>query len=186
MEKERTFVAIDVTDEVRSLARELRGGLAPDTGGIKWTGDEQIHLTLKFLGDVETGRIDAVKEAVKTAAKATKPFTLTATDFGAFPSSAKPGVLWIGIDKNDELIALHKKLDEELHGAGFPRDERDFRAHITIGRIKTGEARRAVARGFKKLRSCAPVDFEVASVVVFKSTLNKGGAVHTPLSEEFF
>jgi 2'-5' RNA ligase len=183
-----------VPKKVRDLAsefRELLGvELAPYGDGVKWTGAEQIHLTLKFLGEVETGRIDGVKEAVKTAAKATKPFTLTATGFGAFPSPSKARVLWVGVnnrsDSSEELIALHKKLDAELHRAGFPCDDRPFSPHITIGRIKTGEARNAVARGFKKLRSYAPVDFEVASVVVFKSTLNKGSAVHTPLSEEFF
>ena len=181
MEKVRTFVAIEVPKTVRDLARELQKLLGPLPDGIKWTGTEQIHLTLKFLGDVEAARLDGVKESVKAAVANVKPFTLTSDRFGAFPSPAAPRVLWVGIEESEALADLYKRIETELAAAGFPREERHFSPHLTVGRIKTNETKRAVARGLKKLETPSPVSFDVASVVVFKSVLERGGALHTRL-----
>ena len=106
-------------------------------GDVAWVTPANFHLTLKFLGRVETSRLPAVTAALAEAVAACPPFDLGLRDLGAFPSRTRPRVLWVGIDEGAEAAGrLASRVDEALAGLGFERETRPFSAHITLGRVR--------------------------------------------------
>lgn len=176
----RTFVALELSegqkDGILSLVGELR------SRGIRagWARRETLHLTLRFLGDVEVERLERVSAAVRAAAAGTPAFMLATSGVGAFPNARRPRVVWVGVEAGPELFELQSALERELELAGFPRERRPFRPHLTMGRIRDPEG----AAGLSEALSALTVPREetlAAEVRVMKSTLAPGGAVHEVL-----
>ena len=156
-------------------------GLLRDRGvRASWARPETTHLTLKFLGDVEETSLQSVIEAVGVAAACVRGFTMTPCSLGAFPSPRKPRVLWLGVEPVDELYELQEAIESELAHLGFERERRRFHPHITLGRIRDpgGRDLRAELDALHAPRETV----EVRNVVVMKSTLTAGGAVHEELA----
>ena len=133
----RTFVAIELSDEIKRVLSELMESLREkDIREVRLVRPEGVHLTLKFLGDIPVGKVDAVKEAL-SCVTSHAPFELDLDGTGVFPNERKPRVLWVGI-KGDmaPLNALQSDVENALEGIGFRRERRDFSPHLTIGRIR--------------------------------------------------
>ena len=134
----RTFVAIQLPDDVRSalaaLIKELsQSGLS----GVKFVRPEGIHLTLKFLGNIETNRIEGIRKALTEAAGDSKNFDLRLAETGVFPGRSSARVLWVGLAGDlEQLSALHSRTDDALASMGFARDRRGLNPHLTIGRLR--------------------------------------------------
>ena len=151
---------------------------------VRWVKPEHLHLTLKFLGDVDLRDIPEVCAAMKRAAAHTPPFTLRMVGAGAFPRPSQPRTVWIGADEGTEEIAvLHERIEIALAELGFRREHRRFRPHLTIGRVRSAD------RGIEELASLLAEnhDFvagvvDVDEVVAFSSELERGGPVHEPLA----
>jgi 2'-5' RNA ligase len=183
----RTFVALELSESARrgilSVVDELR------SRGVRasWTRASTVHLTLKFLGDVEENELPGVVDAVARASRQVVPFILETRALGAFPSPRRPRVLWVGVDAPDELFDLARLMEDELAELGFPRERRRFHPHVTLGRIRDARAE-SVLPLFEEIE--APRErSEVREVRVMKSTLKRGGALHElvealPLSDE--
>ncbi len=177
----RTFVAIELTDDVRDALAAARRGI--DTGGVKvrWSPPEALHLTMKFLGDVDAARLGEVMDACRRAAAgAPARLAVELTGLELFPSERRPRVVSARIEPTDELAGLALRLDEELAEIGFPAESRKFRPHVTVGKISS----RAPADGLARSLAGAGSDiggFDADEIVVFQSELNPGGAVHTVL-----
>ena len=177
----RTFVCIELPASLRQRLDGLQQQLRPLGGGISWSQPEGIHLTLKFLGDVETGRIAAVGEAVANAMRGFAAFPITVAGTGGFPNLSRPRVLWVGIqEKSGQLMNLQLRIERELTALGFPREERRFSPHLTLGRVKDPEAAQAAARALQQ-HGFAPESFTPSGVIVMRSDLKSTGAVYTPL-----
>jgi len=178
----RTFIAVHIPDTVRrnigALVNGLRAFGGPD---VKWVRPESLHLTLKFLGDVEAERIEAVAGAVETAVSGKAAFNIVLGGTGAFPNPRRPAVLWIGVAKGSEpLVSLAEAVESALAGIGFGREKRPFSAHLTVGRVRPpGNAGRTVERMAETGFECDP--FRIDAVHVMKSDLQRGGAVYTTL-----
>lgn len=132
----RAFVALELSDGLKdgilSLIDELRGA------GVRasWSRAATLHLTLKFLGDVEEALLPDLVTALTVAAAEVPPFTFDTTSMGAFPSPARPRVVWLGVEPVDGLYDIQEAVERELTPLGFPREKRRFHPHITLGRIR--------------------------------------------------
>lgn len=172
----RTFVALELSDGLKeriiALTEELRGR------GVQasWARRPTLHLTLKFLGDVEEVELPEVVAAVARASSRVCLFGFETRELGAFPSPRRPRVLWLGIEPEGELLALHDEVESELAKLGFSRERRTFHPHVTLGRIREPRAE-SVQEILDDL--VAPRErVEVSEVRVMRSTLRPGGAIH--------
>lgn len=135
----RSFIAIPLSPEVQRNARRLLRDLRQGKDGIKWVPEENLHLTLKFLGDVVDRDVPQVCQAIRRASEAIAPFELEFAGTGGFPSADRPRVIWAGVPRGgEELIQLVSVLEKELADLGFKPEPRDYRPHLTLGRVRSG------------------------------------------------
>ena len=175
----RTFIAIHLTEEVRPEVGRAVEILKPHTQGIRWVSPENLHLTLRFLGDVEAGRMPEVHQAVAVAAAEMTSFALHLGRFGAFPGLNSPRVLWIGLEGDVEILwELQRRIEEALVGRGFPEEGNPFSPHLTLGR--TMRDRRASVQALPTVAEPGP-GMVVQEVYIMKSDLQPGGPVYTSL-----
>ena len=133
----RTFIAIEVGNDVRARATSLVRKLQRSDAKTSWTKLESLHLTLKFLGDTPDVKIPDVCQAIARAAARSQPINASFGSAGAFPNVDRPKTIWIGVDEGfEELCALQASLEEELLELGFPREPRKFKPHVTLGRVR--------------------------------------------------
>ena len=147
-----------------------------------WPRAENLHLTLKFLGEIEEARVALLSAAAARSAEESEPFELTIEGAGAFPPRGAPRVLWLGVtDAAGGLARLQGRLEAECAGSGFKREERPFHPHLTLARLRAPQGARALAQ-FHEETGFAPAAFRVAELVVMRSELGPGGSRYTPLS----
>ena len=176
----RLFVAINLPPEVRQdlweAAEPLRSGGYP----IRWVGPEAIHLTLKFLGEVDAEREPEITAAIGGATQGTRRFMLPIEGFGAFPSAGHPRVVWAGCEGVPPLELLQHRLEQEMERVGFAIEGRPFHPHLTLGRVKR-HARPGELRDFGAVLE--PLTYanevEVRSVDLMQSKLSGEGATYT-------
>ncbi len=177
----RLFVAVKLAPDVADRICRAQAELAPLLNDIRWIKRESLHLTLKFLGHVDDGRIGAIQTAVEAAVAPLPRFDVSCRGLGAFPDIRRPRVFWAGLD-GGALPTLADATEAALEPLGFPREQRAFKPHLTIGRWREG------ARGGDALRRV--VDewrgrdfgaFAVDEAILFQSTLRRDGAVYTAL-----
>ncbi len=184
----RTFIAIHLNDTLRDQIEALANELRRRPGGqaARWTPKGNIHLTIKFLGDVERNDLPAVYEAVGRAAAGVTPFAVEVADLGCFPNTRRPNIVWVGLQ--GELAAL-RRLQQAIEGAleplGHPRERRPFSPHLTIGRVNRRASAAETAALGQTIASYGPVALgrvAVASVSVVQSDLRPAGPIYTDLS----
>ena len=172
-----------MSSEVRSRAGQLIGRLQTTAAKVTWVKPPTMHLTLKFLGDVDLKDIPAVCEAVSSAVAGLPPFEIEARGAGAFPSTGRPRTIWLGVGRGEaELVALHDAVERALAALGFRQENRRFRPHLTLGRVRgdrdVRELGRLVAEQAEFVGGVSSVD----EVIVFSSELEADGPLHEPLA----
>jgi RNA 2',3'-cyclic 3'-phosphodiesterase len=183
----RTFIAIEIPGNVIFKIRELQEGIKVYGLKIRWVRSENIHLTLKFLGDVEAVKIGEIAEAISKTVKGYTPISLKAKGVGVFPSIKRPRVLWVGLTGQLEvLLKLQKTLDENLKLLGFPGEKRPFKGHLTMGRIKERIDVKKFGDALMAFRHFESETFTAGQLVLYKSELKPLGAVYTRLAEASF
>lgn len=176
----RTFIALEMPSEVRSRAARLQKALAQSGAAVRWVAQENIHLTLKFLGEIEDVQIPAVCHAVQQVAAATESFELEVSRVGAFPSADRPRTLWVGIDGGaEELVTMHGELDAALAKLGHRPDERRFSPHVTIGRLRNSRDARRLATALAQKMDWQGATVQVDEIVVMASELTPRGPHYT-------
>ena len=180
----RVFCAIELPAEVRARledhVRRLRKEV-PDAAA-SWSRVENIHLTLKFFSNVEVKRIEKISAASQRVVKEFMPFQIDVGQTGVFPRPSRPQVLWIGVsDPSRQLSALQEKFENECAAEGFEKEDRAYRPHITIARLRKPEGARSLAEAHLKLQF-APVEVEVKQIVLFRSELSPKGSKYTVIS----
>lgn len=179
----RVFCAVELPAELRERAaahaRHLRAAISDVRAS--WPRAENLHLTLKFFGEIARSRVESLSQAVARAARKSQPFKLTLEGAGSFPPRGTPRVLWLGIgDSSGALAELQDHLEEECEGIGFKREERPFRPHLTLARIRSPPGARSLARlhqatGFQAL------EFSVKALFLMRSELEAGGSRYTEI-----
>ena len=181
----RTFVATEISDPVRRAAAQLIKTLGAISADVKWVEPQNLHLTVKFLGDVSLKETARICQAVQKAAAEVKPFELTFGGVGAFPNPERPRTIWIAghcEDAADGMALLHEKVEQRLAKLGFRKDSRRFQAHLTIGRVRRGGP--GMADLARLIQENAGLQFgktTVQEVVVFSSQLTREGPTYQPL-----
>ena len=178
----RTFIAIELSRDVRARVTQHIACLRRELPGVRasFSREDNLHLTLKFLGNIPVADIPKVSGAVERATKSVSPFELTFSDCGTFPAHGRPSVLWIGTQASG-LQGLYAAIEKELAAVGFARESRSFHPHLTIARLRHAQGAGQLAERHKTL-GFAPIASAVSEVVVFKSELFKDGSKHTAIS----
>jgi 2'-5' RNA ligase len=188
----RTFVAIELDNQfmqaLTTIQASLQQGEAKRAG--RWVRPEGIHLTLKFLGDVPSDKLEHIYQAISHACAASAPFSLTLETPGCFPNLRRPRVIWVGVrEASGELAALQQAVERELGRLGYRPEERGFTPHLTLARVRE-EAKRGEIEALSRLiaeaqtRDATEADrpvMRVETVSVMKSDLQPSGAVYTEM-----
>ena len=180
----RTFIAVAVPENLGQKLARLQTLLAPEVPGVRWSVAQPFHLALAFLGDVADTDLNDVCGATAAAAARHEPFELRLEALGAFPSAARPRVVWVGATGPgvEPLGALQKELVQAVKAAGYPPDDNRFHPHVTLGRVKFGKGRPAeLTAQVKHYQTWSPGSFTVTEAVVFASALSPEGPVYAPL-----
>ncbi|MBT8338580.1 MAG: RNA 2',3'-cyclic phosphodiesterase [Desulfatitalea sp.] len=180
----RTFIAFALPGRVIRLAADLQARMKCRRVTMRWVRPENIHLTLKFLGDIRREQMDGVVSAMQAAARGVRPFDLDVQGMGVFPSIKRPRVLWMGLGGQIErLHDLHARLDDHLASAGHQRERRPYRGHLTLARIKAGVDPGRLLDVIEQEGGFSAEPFQAVELVLFKSDLRPQGAVYTSLSQ---
>lgn len=180
----RAFVAIELPSILLKRIEELQETLKKEVKGtrsVSWPRPEGIHLTLKFLGDVEETRIEDISTALTGASSGFKSMRLKAGGVGCFPTQRNPRVIWVGLSHSEELERLQNNIEEAAAGLGFEKEDRPFKPHLTLCRIKSPEDGRILGHSIEKFKDFIDIDFVARDLVLFKSQLSPRGAVYTAL-----
>jgi 2'-5' RNA ligase len=184
MQSIRTFIAIEIGNDVKARAADLIKRLKKAEADVKWVDLQNMHITLKFLGDVPNVEVPDVCRIAQEVAARFEPFDIEFVGAGAFPESARPKTLWLGVAEDEgleQLAALNAALEDRLQSElGFSRERRKFHPHLTIGRVSdTGPAQQAlgelVAAQAQFNASLSAID----ELLVFASYLEKSGPTYT-------
>jgi len=180
----RTFIAIEIPQDIRD---SINVAIAPLkkllADSVKWISPDNVHLTLKFLGDTPEERLEGIETAIARATGGFGPMQVEARGAGAFPNIRKPSVIWAGMECPPVLLDLKGLIEAELASLGFEEDTRPFSPHLTVGRVKRGAIvpRRRLAAEMEKLEGMIFGKMEIREIVLMKSDLRPGGAVYTRL-----
>lgn len=182
----RAFLAVDLSDEVVQELIRIQNELKNVSPDVKWVEPDNIHLTLKFLGEIQENKIPEIENVIKNIAEGCSKFEVSLFKAGAFPKLDFPKVLWVGIDKNCHVIEeVAKNIEDKLGKIGFPKEERPFSAHLTIGRVRSPKNKDKLR---EKILACEvkPLVCVVDKIVLYRSQLTSGGAVYTKIYEAEF
>ena len=178
------FCAVELPEEVRKQLEEhiLKLRKAVPEVAASWSLVENIHLTLKFFGNVALDRIPKISEAANRAVSEFSTFPIGIGDTGVFPRPSRPQVLWIGVsDPSNKLSALHARLENECAAEGFPKEDRAYRPHLTIARIRRNEGASRLAEAHLQMHFPA-TNIELNELILFRSELSPKGSKYTPIS----
>lgn len=170
----RAFIAIDLSDEAKAVLADVSGALASQTpqGVVKWVEPHRMHLTLRFLGNTPLDRLDELTDALDEAAQTHAPFTLRLDALGCFPNERRPRVVWVGVEGDlAQAEALRAAIEERVRLLGWEPEEKPFRPHLTLGRVKDRKATIDLPWG----QGVAPANITVEEVVLFESQLRRSG-----------
>jgi 2'-5' RNA ligase len=178
----RAFLAIDLPRGLRPWLAQVLGELQQSRADVRWVAADNIHLTLKFFGNITAEQAAAITGAAGEVAAAQTPFELLVTQPGAFPNLRNPRVVWLGLGGDTlALSQLFYRLEKAFAPMGFPPEDRAFNPHLTLGRVKSPKGRESLVRRLEGLAAPAAAPFKVSEMVLFKSTLTPKGSIYTPL-----
>jgi RNA 2',3'-cyclic 3'-phosphodiesterase len=179
----RTFVGIEISNPIRARAGELIAALQNSPADVKWVETHNLHLTLKFLGDVHQHEVVEVCQAVSRGAAKVEPFDLEIRGAGAFPNAARPRTVWIGAtDGADQMVLLHDAIEAALAKLGYREEHRRFQTHLTIGRVRgDGEGIVELGKLLQQHTDALIGRVNIQKVTVFCSTLTPEGPIYEVL-----
>ncbi|MBU1277468.1 MAG: RNA 2',3'-cyclic phosphodiesterase [Proteobacteria bacterium] len=184
----RSFIALEMPGEVKEHAAGLIRELRPSGADVKWVAPHNLHLTLKFLGEVDPGATADIIAALENACAGRTALSLAVTGCGAFPQPRAPRVVWMGLEGEvAQLAELAQAVEAAMEPLGFEPEKRAFRPHLTLGRVRrprrVGKAPNAapLARALAGVGQAAGPSFRAGRVILMKSTLTKSGPIYEPL-----
>ncbi len=191
--KIRSFIAIELPEDVRRQAARLSERLADGVHGVKWVVPQNLHLTVKFLGGVEPETLDQVMETVGPVAARFNPVELRLAGAGSFPPRGRPRVIWLGVQGHlDRLAGLAAAVETALEPLGFEPEGRPFSPHLTLGRVKKTRKKKSrpgagldadlLRERIVEMSEAEAGEFVVRELVLFQSVLSPAGPTYTLLA----
>jgi 2'-5' RNA ligase len=184
MARLRTFIAVDLGKSLRDRCLSMQENLARTGADVKWVEEDNLHVSLLFLGEVDEREIAALCRAVADGCADHDAFTLSVETVGCFPNPRRPRVVWIGVGEGGpELIALHDALEPPLLALGcYRRENRQYTPHITLGRVRSEAANDPLIAALNKYANWQGGETDVREVLVMSSELTPQGPIYTVLS----
>jgi RNA 2',3'-cyclic 3'-phosphodiesterase len=179
----RCFIAIEIPETIKKSIAAIIDNLKKSDSEVKWVSEENIHITLQFLGETEESLIPDIKGALYKILAPYSPFYIKIADVGCFPSGRRPRVIWVGIKESQSLINLYKDVSNEMVKFGYQKEERGFNPHVTIGRVKSIRNMRELLSRLDELKVTDFPDFEAQNIKLMKSELKPSGAKYYSLAE---
>ena len=182
----RTFIAFDLSEEIKLELKRLQKELKTTEPDMKWSNPQNIHLTLKFLGEVNEEKIKEIKQLLDEVSSKIKPFEITLDKIGSFPSLDRMKVVWVGIDKGSKnAIETANLIEDSCEKIGLFKEERKFSAHLTLGRVKSGKNKIILKEKILSLE-VRPLKHTIDKIILYKSTLTREGPIYDSLYEVNF
>jgi 2'-5' RNA ligase len=177
----RTFIAIDIP--VNLKIKECLNIMSSRLTGekIKWIAVDDLHLTLKFLGDTEEKTIKDIGTSLEELTQKLHVFSITIKDTGIFKNMNDPRIIWLGIEQSSELTELRNSIENRILQFGFPTEERKFSPHLTVGRIKFLKNKNTLKQAIEAFQGQVLHQFNVPEVIFYESILRKEGPEYIPL-----
>jgi 2'-5' RNA ligase len=186
MNQFRAFIAIDlpiqIQDSIERQTAPLRQILGDDL--VRWVAPANMHLTLKFLGDVAAPHVDFIKQSLTQIADSQPPFDLQVGGIGSFPTLKRPRVLWVGIHAPAALASLQRNIEAGVVRLGYEKEERPFSPHLTLGRVRQtvdSKSLQKISEAMAKTQLGNIGTARVDSVHLYKSDLHSNGSIYTKL-----
>ena len=180
----RAFIAVEIDSPNKQKLSELITLLKKTDTDVKWVNENQMHLTLKFLGNIEETKAQEVSLALESIAKDFKEFYISLSKLDVFPNINKPRVVWVAIDEGkDTLKLLADKIESRLEKIGFEKEKREFKAHLTLGRVKSLKNISQLTEVIQKTDFQSQDKIKINALILFQSTLTPKGAIYAPLAE---
>jgi len=179
------FCAVELPDPVRARLDDHVKRLRKEVSDVaaSWSRVDNIHLTLKFFGNVEVKRIENISAAAERAVKQFAAFQIGVGETGVFPRPSRPQVLWIGVsDPAGQLTALQERFEDECAAEGFPKENRAYRPHLTIARLRKPDGARQLADAHLKMQF-ELIRVDLKEIFIFRSELSPKGSKYTALSK---
>jgi len=186
MEQVRCFIAIELPEEVKAgltkLQAQLKSGNLP---GVKWVDPYGVHLTLKFLGNIDTDRLSQITKAMEEAAQGIPPFHLEIKGLGVFPNLRQVRVAWVGISGDlDKLLQLQKRIESNLARLGFAPEPRAFTPHLTLARVRdqaSPDERQRLGQLISSTKFETAYSFPVEAISLMRSQLTRERAIYSQI-----
>ncbi len=178
----RAFLAIDLPGSLRPMLSRAQEELKKSGADVKWVPVGNIHITLKFFGQIPEAQVEPIVQAASRIAQAQAPFSLKVTGAGAFPTMTSPRVVWLGISGDLAVMGgFYRRLEEAFAALGFPPEGRPFAPHLTLGRVKSPRGRFELSRRLAALAAPEGEPFQVGEIILYRSNLSPQGATYSPL-----
>jgi RNA 2',3'-cyclic 3'-phosphodiesterase len=179
----RLFIALPLSHEVEVELDRLLGLLRPISSDVKWVTANNIHLTVKFLGDTDEKLIPRIRTVMNETVAAFQPFESVMDRVGGFPNLMKPRVIWVGGSQPiEEAVRMSAEIDRRMHELSFEKEKRPFKAHLTLGRVREGRSISPLATYLESFK-LTPIPLKLDRLVLFKSTLTPKGSIYERLHE---
>jgi len=180
----RVFIAIGLESSIKEKIARIQTRLKVTQDKIKWVEPSSIHLTLKFLGEIEEEKLEKVHQITGELGERVSPFKIEVKGMGVFPGFSSPRVIWIEArDTSGELEELAARLEEALVREGFVREKRKWKAHLTLGRVKSLKERERLRELIQKEMETEAGKMEVRDITIMQSQLTPKGAIYTSLGK---
>jgi 2'-5' RNA ligase len=179
----RSFIAIELPEAVISALSEFQQELKKYGADVRWVKPQNIHLTLKFLGNIDDKDSDRIKKAIEGISKNCSYFDIRIKGTGVFPNMKNPRVLWIGVSENGILGGLQKAIEEAMSSLGFEKEDREFAPHLTLGRFRSSYGKESLLEKIELNRDREFGHIPVRMVSLMKSDLSPAGAKYSRVAE---
>lgn len=180
----RSFLAIELSRDVREKIEKLQRDLKSSNADVRWVNPENIHLTLKFFGNIEESNIEQIIKSILEPAHRISPFSVKIKGLGAFPNLKNPRVIWVGLlDGKGILIPFQKELEKGFERLGFPSEDRPFQPHLTLGRMRSNRGKDSLVRSLEIHRDEDFGELRVDKIILFRSDLRPEGPIYTSLED---
>ncbi len=179
----RCFIAVTLPAPLKQSVGEMMRSLGETGADVKWVPEQNLHLTLKFLGAIGEEKIEEMTGALRKKLSPYRPFYITIGGVGCFPGGRHPRVIWVGIQEYGPLEDIYREVEGVMKQFGYPPEDRPFSPHLTIGRVRSGKRLAEVLKRLDELRAVDIGEFEVKGVTFMKSELKPGGAEYSSLAE---
>ncbi len=173
----RLFIAIEIPEDIKDYLVQIQNEIGHDSAKIRIVNKKQMHLTLKFLGEVQPDKVISIKEGLKEISF--EPFAFHLDSIGLFPNENYIRIVWVGIKPEDKVLELQKTIDEKL--SKLFKKEKDFKPHLTLGRVKYVEDKIKFAQNLRKIK-IESKKIDVNDFKLIKSTLTPEGPVYEPIT----